>query len=207
MKRLPVVLATGAAVLSLASAGCGSAPSAPAPGAGAPQPAGTGGLAPPKKEVTPAGDIPDTQVFVPYSPAGSGFTVKVPEGWSRTTTGGATTFTDKLNAVRVELSPTEKAATAASVTSTVLPQLAKTVPGYAPGKVTTVRRTAGTAVKATYQATSKPDEVTGKTHRNAVERYEFTRGGKVAVLTLTGPVGADNVDPWKIVTDAFRWGR
>lgn len=210
MKRLPVVLATGAAALSLAAAGCGSSSSAPAsgaPGAGAGQPAAQGGLAPPKQEVTPAGDIPDTQVFVAYSPPTSGFTVKVPEGWSRTSSGGATTFTDKLNSVRMELSPTEKTATVASVTRTVLPQLAKTVPGYAPGKVTTVTRTAGTAVKATYEATSKPDEVTGKTHRDAVERYEFTRGGKVAVLTLTGPVGADNVDPWKIVTDSFRWGR
>jgi hypothetical protein len=27
------------------------------------------------------------------------------------------------------------------------------------------------------------------------------------VLTLTGPVGADNVDPWKIVTDSFKWSR
>lgn len=210
-KRLFVALSTGAAALSLVATGCGSSSSPGAPAAatspGAAAPTTSGGLAPPKKEVTPAGDIPDTQVFVAYSPPGSGFSVKVPEGWSRTIMGGAATFTDKLNSVRMELSPAEKRASVASVTATVLPRLAKTIPGYAPGKVTMVTRTAGPVVRATYQATSKPDEVTGKTHRNAVERYEFTKGGKVAVLTLTGPVGADNVDPWKIVTDAFRWGR
>jgi hypothetical protein len=116
-------------------------------------------------------------------------------------------FSDKLNSVRMERSPGEKSATAASVRSAVLPQLARTVPGYRAGKVTTVTRTAGPAVLVTYQTTSKPDDVTGKTHRNAVERYEFAKGGKVAVLTLTGPVGADNVDPWKIVTDSFKWSR
>lgn len=214
MNRLSVVLTMGVAALSLIATGCGSSSSpssvATSPGgAGASTaPAATsGGLAPPKKEVTPAGDIPDTQVFVAYSPAGAGFTVKIPEGWSRTTKSGATTFTDKLNSVRMELSPSETSATTASVTKTVLPHLAKSIPGYAAGKLTTVTRTAGPAVKVTYQATSAPDQVTGKTHRDAVERYEFTKGGKVAVLTLTGPVGADNVDPWKIVTDSFRWGR
>jgi hypothetical protein len=208
MHRLPVVLASGAAALSLIAAGCGSSSGGPSTTASpAASAAGTGGLAPPKKEVTPAGDIPDTQVYVPYSPSGAGFTVKVPEGWSRTSAAGATTFTDKLNSVRMELSSGETSATVASVTSKVLPQLAKSVPGYTAGKVTTVSRTAGPAVKVTYQGTSTPDAVTGKTHLDAVERYEFTKRGKVAVLTLTGAVGADNVDPWKIVTDSFRWGR
>jgi hypothetical protein len=27
------------------------------------------------------------------------------------------------------------------------------------------------------------------------------------VLTLSGPKGADNVDPWKIVTDSLRYTR
>lgn len=203
MHRLPVMLATGAAALSFVGVGCGSSASTSSTAGST---ATSAGLAPPKKEVTPAGDIPDNQVYVAYSPPGAGFTVKVPEGWSRTSGGGATTFTDKLNSVRMQLSPSETSATTASVTKTVLPQLAKSVPGYAAGKVTTVTRTAGQAVRVTYQATSAPDPVTSKTHRDAVERYEFTKGGKVAVLTLTGPVGADNVDPWKIVTDAFRWG-
>lgn len=189
--------------LGLMVSGCGSAsPSATS----ASRPAG-GSLVPPAREVSPAGDIPDTQVYVAYAPPGAGFAVKVPEGWSRTRAGAATTFTDKLNSVRMELAPAERSATTAAVTGTVLPRLARTVPGYSAGAVTTVSRRAGTAVKVTYQATSPPDPVTGRTHREAVERYEFARAGRVAVLTLSGPVGADNVDPWKIVTDSFRWGR
>jgi len=208
MKRLPIVIATGAAALSLAVVGCGSSSSGPSGASkGGGGPATTGSLAPPKKEVTPAGDIPDNQAYVAYAPPGAGFSVKVPEGWSRTTSSTATTFTDKLNSVRMALAPSESTATVASVTSSVLPQLAKTVAGFQAGKVTMVSRSAGSAVKVTYQATSKPDAVTGKTHRDAVERYEFAKAGKVAVLTLTGPVGADNVDPWKIVTDSFVWTR
>jgi hypothetical protein len=211
MNRTAVLLAAGALTLGVVASGCGSSSSpASTSKAAASTSASTstaGGLAPPTKDSTPTGDIPDNQVYVTYAPPAVGFSVTVPEGWSRSTEGGATTFADKLNSVRMALSPQEKTVTAATVTAKVLPQLAKTVPGYAAGKVSTVTRTAGTAVKVTYQATSKPDDVTGKTHRDAVERYEFTKGGKVAVLTLTGPVGADNVDPWKKVTDAFRWTR
>jgi len=50
-----------------------------------------------------------------------------------------------------------------------------------------------------------PDPVTGKTVTDSVERYVFTHGGRTAVLTLSGPRGADNVDPWRIVTDSLRW--
>ena len=40
---------------------------------------------------------------------------------------------------------------------------------------------------------------------DAVERYEFWKAGTEVVLTLSGPQGADNVDPWRIVTDSFGW--
>ena len=64
---------------------------------------------------------------------------------------------------------------------------------------------AGSAVLITYQADSAPNEVTGKVVADAVERYEFWDNGTTVVLTLSGPVGADNVDPWRTVTDSFRW--
>ena len=40
---------------------------------------------------------------------------------------------------------------------------------------------------------------------DAVERYEFWRGGTEAVVTLSGAAGSDNVDPWRLVTDSFTW--
>jgi hypothetical protein len=47
--------------------------------------------------------------------------------------------------------------------------------------------------------------VTGKSVQLDVQRYAFFKSGKETVLTLSGAVNADNVDPWKIVTDSFRW--
>lgn len=134
-------------------------------------------------EVSPPGDIPDNQAYVRYTPPGAGFSVKVPEGWSRTQNGGAVVFTDKLNSIRIEHgSPTPRT-----------------------GAKTTVHRTAGAAEKLSYTMKAPPDPVTGKVVTDAVERYVFTHGARTAVLTLSGPKGADNVDPWRIVTDSLRW--
>jgi hypothetical protein len=177
--RTRSAVAAGTAVLALAIAGCGSS-SSPKASDGASKTVNPNG-----PEVSPAGDIPDNQAFVVYSPPGSGYSVKVPEGWARTTAGGVTSFTDKLN--RIELQ--------------TLPAKAK----QPTGNVTTVTRTAGKATRITYRAKSPADPVTGTSHTNAVERYVFLHKGKAIVLTLSGPKGADNVDPWKIVTDSLRY--
>lgn len=155
-------------------------------------------------EQNAAGDIPDNQVFVPFSPADHRFTVTVPEGWARTTDGAATVFSDKFNSVRVEALARPQATTVRTATAQEVPAL-RGLPGYAAGSVDTVRRTAGDAVLITYEAASPSDPVTGKTITDAVERYEFWHGGQEVVLTLSGPKGADNVDPWRTVTDSLRW--
>ena len=33
----------------------------------------------------------------------------------------------------------------------------------------------------------------------------FFHSGRAVVLTLSGPKGADNVDPWRLVTDSLQW--
>jgi hypothetical protein len=154
------------------------------------------GVDPNSAEVSPAGDIPDNQVFVAYRAPGTSYSVKVPEGWGRATAGGAVTFSDKLNSIRLEQRQAGAAPSVASVKGTTLPQGAQ---------VTTVDRKAGKAIRITYLAAGKKDPVTGKTRTNAVERYLFFHNGREAVVTLAGPKGADNVDPWKIVTDSLRW--
>jgi len=156
-------------------------------------------------EVNPAGDIPDNQVFVPYSPPGGRFTVKVPEGWGRTARAGTVSFTDKLNTISMETRPAPAAPTVASARQAELPAIRSASRRYEPGSVTQVRRAGGGVVLVTYKADAPADPVTGKVVHDAVERYEFWRGGTEAILTLAGPVGADNVDPWRIVSDSFRW--
>jgi hypothetical protein len=158
-------------------------------------------------EVSPPGDIPDNQAFVAYSPPGGGYSVEVPEGWSRTASGGAVTFTDKLNSIRMEAAAAGGALTRQTAKQIELPKLAKAVKGFQPGSVSAVSRSAGPAVRITYLADGKADQVTGKARQNAVERYVFFHKGRRVVLTLSGPKGADNVDPWKLVTDSLRWKR
>jgi hypothetical protein len=157
-------------------------------------------------EVAAAGDIPDTQVFVPYTAADGSFVVSVPEGWARTADGSAVVFSDKFNSVRIDTAARATAPDPASARATEVPQLAG-APGFQLGDVQTVQRTAGPAVLITYQVSSAPDPVTGKTVTQAVERYEFWHAGREVMLTLSGPKGSDNVDPWRKVTDSLRWLR
>ena len=202
-------LAAGAAlaVLTALLAACGGSPkpsSTPAAQQSAAQQS-TAPAAQQSPEVNPAGDIPDDQVFVAYASPSGIFSVKVPEGWARTTVGPATVFTDKLNSIRIESGPAATEPTPASAAATEVPALKAQTSGFTPGKVTIVRRKAGPAVEITYKARSAPDPVTGKIVTDATERYEFWKSGQKVVLTLSGPVGADNVDPWRIVTDSFGW--
>jgi hypothetical protein len=159
--------------------------------------AGCGGSpAPATSENSPPGDIPDNQAFVAYTPPRARYSVKVPEGWSRTTANGATSFTDKLNTVRLEETAAASAPTVAAVKRS-----------FPHARVSAVKRTAGPAIRVSYLAQGQPDAVTGKSRVNAVERYLFFHAGREAVITLSGPKGADNVDPWRIITDSVRWTR
>ena len=152
-----------------------------------------------------AGDIPDNQAFVTYSPPSGGYSIKVPEGWARTTDGAATVFSDKFNSIRIEAVPLAAAPTVASVTDTDVAAIATTAKGFAAGKVSVVKRKAGSGILATYQVDGASNGVTDKIVKLDVERYVFWRSGTAVVVTLAGAAGSDNVDPWKIVTDGFVW--
>lgn len=192
-------LATASLVVAVAaSAGCGhrgSPATAPAAEASTAQPT----------EPAAAGDIPDSQAFVGFTPADRSFTVDVPEGWARTDASNGTTFTDNFNSVLVEERGNTAAPTPESARLTELPAIAAATPSVRSGEATTVKRAAGEAVLLTYQQDSAPNPVTGKGTALAVARYEFFRAGRTVALTLAGPVGADNADPWRRITDSFRW--
>jgi hypothetical protein len=187
-----------AACAAIVAAGCGSSSS----------PGSTSAPATTKAaENSPPGDIPDNQAYVAYAPPSASYSVKVPEGWSRTAAGGAVSFTDKLNTVRLEQATASAAPTVSGIRQTMVPKLASSEKSFKAGTITTVHRKAGSAVRVTYLALGKPDPVTGKARLDAVERYVFFHNGREAVLTLSGPKGADNVDPWRIITDSLRWTR
>ncbi len=205
------------AALVVAVAGCAGAPAgstgtttvartAPTPTVAASAPYTAADATPAgAPEGNPAGAIPDNQVFVPFTSPDNALVVSVPEGWARAADGTATVFTDKFNSVRIEVAPRATATDVASALASDVPQLQVSVPGFALHDVRTVQRKGGTAVLITYEADSAVNPVTGKGVREAVERYAFWQGGRQAVLTLAGPTGADNVDPWRIVSDSLRW--
>jgi hypothetical protein len=215
-------LFVGLVAVAAFSAGCssgtptGAAQSQPTPTGSAttpsPQTSTTSAPSTPTKptqpvatESNPPGDIPDNQAYVAFQPPGTGLSVKVPEGWARTTSKATTSFNDKLNGIQVTPSAASTAPTVQSVTASVVPTLKAQVPQFAMGKVTEVSRNAGKVILVTYQGDSAPDAVTGKVVRDAFEQYIYFRGGRELTLTLSGPTNADNVDPWKIVSDSVRW--
>ena len=156
-------------------------------------------------ENSPPGDIPDNQAYVAYSPPGAGYRIKVPEGWARTRAGGVVTFTDKLNTIRMESVPARAAPTVATAKRVLVPKLQHTVHGFALRGVASVQRKGGMAIRIAYGAAAPASAVTNRTGQDDVERYVFFHRGRDVVLTLSGPKGADNVDPWKLVTDSLRW--
>ena len=198
--RSTAVAATVAVALALTA--CGSSSSSTTA-----SPASTtvaGAVDPNAPEVVSPGDIPDDQVFVAYTPPGASFSVKVPEGWSRSTSGGTVTFTDKYNSIEISSSEGTQPPTVASVKATGLDDVSGD-PTYNLGSVQEVTRSGRPAVVATYEIASAPNEVTGKSALLAVERYQLEKNGTTVVLTLSGAKGADNVDPWKIVSDSVVW--
>ena len=214
MRRTSIATVGTALVLGLLSGCSGSSgssatvpsstPSSTTTTRGAPSTTAAGAVDPNAPEVVAPGDIPDNQVFVTYTDAAGGFSVDVPEGWARSTAGGFVSFTDHYNSIQISSGPATAAPTIASVRATGLQDVLSD-PTYAAGAVTEVQRNGGAGILATYTIGSAPNDVTGKKALLAVERYVFFHNGTSVVLTLAGAQGADNVDPWRTVTDSLTW--
>jgi len=207
-------MAVAAALLAAVLAGCGGSGSPSAGGGGgttAPTPAGGTGQgaaaqSPVPAENNPPGDIPDTTVYVTYqSPAGH-LAFKVPEGWSRKSTPTSSTFTSNLNSIGVAWMPMTGAPTAGSARATTVRALHAATLAFRLQAVRAVTLAGGPAVEIVYQVNSAPNPVTGRQYRLVIERFEFYHKGRGAVLSLSSAVGSDNVDPWRIVSESFRWG-
>jgi hypothetical protein len=156
-------------------------------------------------ETHPPGDIPDSSKFVPYRSKAGGITISVPEGWSRTNTKNSFTFADKLNTIVVTWQAAPAAPTVASANSSEVRALRKSERAFRLGSVKPMSLPAGKGVVISYQANSDPNAVTGKQYRLDVLRYELFHNGMEIAVGLRSPVGADNVDPWRIVTQSIRW--
>ena len=196
----------GLAAAGMLIAGCGSGSGSAGTAASSKKTSASSvAVNPNAKEKSPPGDIPDSTAFVPYTLPGGGFSVKVPEGWSRTGSGKQVTFTSNLNSVTIAGRPAQGALTTQGVKQSELPALARTLKNFKLVSVTTIARSRQTAVRIRYIARGQANPVTGKAPLDGAERYLFIHNGKEAVVTLAGPKGADNVDAWRTISDSVRW--
>ncbi len=205
-----VLLAILVAVGSLA-AGCGAKstalpPTTPASGPITTSPAPTtsvSGALTPEAQATATGDVPDNQVFLTFSNARAGYSLKYPEGWAQRGSGSVVTFQDKNNLVRITVSPGATPSTAS--VAAAMKRLARSVPTLrfaAPRSISVHGRQ---TVKVVYSTRSAPNPVTGKRVDLVVDRYYVSRAGNVAVVDLGTPKGVDNVDAYRLMIESFRW--
>jgi hypothetical protein len=155
-------------------------------------------------EKNPPGDIPDSQVFITYE-SKDGYSLQVPEGWARTDMPDGASFIDKLDGVVLTRSDAPAAPTVASVKKDYLPMFEKQGRAIKIGSVKAVKLPGGNAIRINYSSNSEPNAVTSKQVRLENQRFLFFKDGKLVALELYAPLGADNVDQWKLMSESFRW--
>jgi hypothetical protein len=153
---------------------------------------------------TAQGDIPDNQQFLTFRNATGGYSIQYPEGWARSGSGTNVTFQDKSNMITIQVSPGSQPSTAS--VGKELKQQAASDPCLSPGTPQTATTGPNQAIKVTYTTRGAKSPVTGQRNKVSVDRYVFFKGGKVATVDLSNPVGVDNVDAYRMISESFRWG-
>ncbi len=177
-----------------------SAPDSSTPSASAPAVTSD---APVPVESNPPGDIPDNLAFVNYANKVGGYSFTHPEGWAQTGTGTRVLFTDKLNGVAVDSLKASTAPTISSAKSADVPRLQSSVPAFELRDITAVTVPGGQGVRIVFRRNSDPDPVTGKVFRDEVEEYLVYNAGRLVRMDLYGPVGADNVDAYRTMSQSL----
>src|SRR5262245_2843825 len=155
-------------------------------------------------EKNPPGDIPDDQVFIRYD-SPEGFSLKVPEGWSRKDIDHGVRFFDKYGIIEVSVADATELPKARSISQHAATDLAKDGRPVEVTSVKDVKLKAGPVVRISYKSNSEPNPVTNKRLLLEHERYLFFRDGKLVTLDLAAPAGADNVDQWRMMSNSFHW--
>jgi hypothetical protein len=155
-------------------------------------------------ESNPPGDIPDNLAFVPYTNQPGRYTFTHPEGWVRTGKGTQVRFTDKLNGVTVDSATARRAPKVASAKSTQVKALQARIPAFQLRRVSPEKLPGGSAVNIVFRRNSDPDPVTGKVYRDEVQEYLVFGSGRLVTMDLYGPVGADNVDAYRTMSQSLR---
>ena len=216
-RRLWALPAIAAVAIALPLSGCGGGGSSSTSTAASSPTAGTTttasvGKASCGSSVTPSsseaastaqGDIPDNQQFLTFRNATGGYSIQYPEGWARSGSGTNVTFQDKSNMITIQVSPGSQPSTAS--VGKELKQQAASDPCLSSDTPQTVTAGPNQAIKVTYTTRGAKSPVTGQRNKVSVDRYVFFKGGKVATVDLSNPVGVDNVDAYRMISESFRW--
>ncbi len=207
--RVPVPFAIVLALAAFLVAGCGgggSTQSGEAGSSSADKVEASGGATEtvPSEELSAAtGDIPDNQTFLVFKDPGAGYSIRYPEGWARQGSGKDVTFQEKANVIHIVVRPGPPPTEASALKG--LEELRRSDPTVHATATERVTLNGRPAVKIEYGRQSAPDPVTGKRLPLTIDRYEYGRGGKVAVVDLATPVGVDNVDAYRMISESFEW--
>jgi hypothetical protein len=155
-------------------------------------------------ESNPPGDIPDNLAFVTFSSSAGRYRFVHPEGWAQVVHGADVRFTDKLNGVAAGVVSAAQAPTVASARRDDVPRLRSAVPAFELRAVSSVTLPGGPAVLIVFRRNSDPDPVTGRQYRDEVREYLLWRTGREVRFDLFGPVGADNVDAYRTMSNSLR---
>ncbi len=163
------------------------------------------GEAPSDAQSAATGDIPDNQSFLTYADRSGGYSIRYPEGWTRSTARrGEIIFQNRANVIRVALSSAATPTLSSAVAE--LSQLRAADPTIVlSGAPQRVSVDGSPVVKLSYTRLSKADPVSGKRLALTIDRYEYARAGKVATVDLGTPKGVDNVDAYRMISRSFRW--
>jgi hypothetical protein len=155
-------------------------------------------------ELNPPGDIPDTTHYVSWSSPNGKTQFVHPEGWAQTALQSGVRFSDKLNTVSVTVAA-GAVPTVASTSSKLVPALLAAGGAAQVLSVGATTLPAGPAVKITWLVNTSPDPVTGRIYRDQVVTYLVGTNNSVLRMDLSGAVGSDNVDPYRIMSQSLRF--
>lgn len=211
--RCNFAIAGAVFALAIVAAGCGSGGRSPTTTATttaatstaattSTQPASTSGAGALQAEANAAaaGDIPDNQIFLVFHDPQAGYSMKYPEGWAQQGSAGRVTFRDKNNVIRAVVSngPGWTKAGVQSDAHALKGARMQSAPQ-------SIQLSGRPAFKVVYRTVSAPNPVTGKRVTLTVDRYYLWTRNRRAVLDLGSPVGVDNVDAYRMISQSFKW--
>lgn len=156
-------------------------------------------------EKNPVGDIPDSQAFVNYSSSQGGYSVQVPEGWSRTENGAEVSFVDKFDGVKTTIETNSKPFSLDNIKNNQVKGLVANGRAIKIVEIREVSLPGGKSVVVKYYSNSEPNSITNKQIRLENQTFYFDKNGKIGSLTVWAPLGSDNVDQWKKISESWSW--